>query len=203
MEEIWMSCKLIDNYLEDYIVSNFGRVYNCQKQEDAKIKYSKGFKIIRITKNQKTKVFLVHRLVAGLFLENPLNYRFVIFKDGNKNNCNATNLLWSPTLHNLSEEEQLKHLRKRNVKKVLDRRKRIKEQAVEYKGGSCIICGYNRCISALEFHHLNPIEKDFSISEKYTINWKEIKLELDKCILVCANCHREIEAGLINLEKII
>ena len=64
---------------------------------------------------------------------------------------------------------------------------------VEYKGGKCEICGYDRCITALEFHHLNRGEKDFSISEStYSRSMEDLKKEVDKCILVCANCHREI-----------
>ena len=51
---------------------------------------------------------------------------------------------------------------------------------------------------ALEFHHLDPSQKDFGISSKgYTRSWDKVKEELDKCILVCSNCHREIHSGLI------
>ena len=68
--------------------------------------------------------------------------------------------------------------------------------AVTYKGGKCEKCGYNKCIAALDFHHLNPLEKDFSIGNKgYTRSWENIKKEIDKCILVCANCHREIHSN--------
>jgi len=71
------------------------------------------------------------------------------------------------------------------------RRKR-KKLLVEYKGGKCEICGYNKCIGALEFHHKNPIEKNFGIAKKGTTkSWKKDKKEVDKCILICANCHRE------------
>lgn len=83
----------------------------------------------------------------------------------------------------------------RRVKNVVNWRKRLKVKAVEYKGGKCMYnnCGYNKCISALEFHHLNPNEKDFSLSERGNcVSWEKVKVELDKCILVCANCHREI-----------
>ena len=73
---------------------------------------------------------------------------------------------------------------------------------MEYKGGKCIVCGYNRCITALEFHHLDPSEKDFAIGGK-TIAWDKLKVELDKCVLVCANCHREIGAGLIDINDYI
>lgn len=82
---------------------------------------------------------------------------------------------------------------------VSKRRATLKAMAVEYKGGKCEICGYNKCISALEFHHLNPEEKDFGIStDGNTRSWKRIRPELDKCILVCSNCHREIHYNNIN-----
>ena len=78
---------------------------------------------------------------------------------------------------------------------VRKRRRRIRQMAINYKGGGCEKCGYNRCIDALEFHHNNSSGKDFGISEKgYTRSWIKIKEELDKCILLCANCHREIHA---------
>ena len=74
-------------------------------------------------------------------------------------------------------------------------RKIIKKWAVEYKGGKCCKCGYNKCLDALDLHHLNPTEKDFNLSDRnLSLDWNEITPELDKCILVCANCHREIHA---------
>ncbi|MFA5270914.1 MAG: hypothetical protein WC412_01065 [Candidatus Omnitrophota bacterium] len=80
---------------------------------------------------------------------------------------------------------------------VYKRRKKVKAMAVEYKGGKCEKCGYSRCIDALEFHHCNSNEKDFSISKKgYTRSWQKVKEEIDKCMLVCANCHREIHVQL-------
>lgn len=82
------------------------------------------------------------------------------------------------------------------------RRNNLKQMALQYKGNKCCICGYNKCQSALEFHHLNSEEKEFGIAAKgYTRSWEETKKELDKCILVCANCHREIHSNLINLEN--
>lgn len=71
-------------------------------------------------------------------------------------------------------------------------RDNLKKRAVEYKGGSCQKCGYNKCVAALDFHHLDPNEKDFGIARNgYTRGWEAIKIEIDKCILVCSNCHRE------------
>ena len=90
---------------------------------------------------------------------------------------------------------------KRQIKPARDTsgyRSAIRQKLIEYKGGRCQICGYNRCINALEFHHLNPQEKDFTISGG-TKSFDSLKPEVDKCILVCANCHREIHAGLISL----
>lgn len=85
------------------------------------------------------------------------------------------------------------------IERVTNAKKRQKQKLVDYKGGKCEICGYNKCIEALDFHHLNPNEKDFGLSKKY-ISFKKAKKEVDKCILVCANCHREIHAKL-NSEK--
>jgi len=78
---------------------------------------------------------------------------------------------------------------------VRKRRKKIRQQALEYKGNKCEICGYDKCDDALEFHHIRANGKDFSISDRgYTRSWAKVKEELDKCILVCANCHRELHA---------
>lgn len=90
--------------------------------------------------------------------------------------------------------------KKCRVEAVQRRRDKIKKMAVEYKGGKCCICGYDRCLGALEFHHLDPNEKDFGIGNKgYTRSFQKVKEELDKCICVCSNCHKEIHAGLIKL----
>lgn len=80
-------------------------------------------------------------------------------------------------------------------------RRLIKKWALEYKGYKCQCCGYDKCIEALEFHHINPEEKDFSISDRdIKLSWEQIKEELDKCVLVCSNCHREIHANVRTLE---
>ena len=78
---------------------------------------------------------------------------------------------------------------------VSKRRKNIKIKAVEYKGGKCEVCGYDKYIGALEFHHLDPKKKDFNLSYKgCTRKWETVKKEIDKCALVCSNCHKEIHA---------
>ena len=77
--------------------------------------------------------------------------------------------------------------------KTVKRGRKLKLDCIEYKGGKCQNCGYNKCQAALDFHHRNPEEKDFAICRRYgcrKIN-DRIRKELDKCDLLCANCHRE------------
>ena len=71
-------------------------------------------------------------------------------------------------------------------------RQYLKVKAVEYKGGKCQLCGYSKCIAALEFHHRDPNQKEFSLS-KVIRSFEKMKKELDKCDLLCSNCHREVE----------
>ena len=80
------------------------------------------------------------------------------------------------------------------VEKVTKRRRKLKAMAVGELGGCCMKCGYDKCIDALEFHHNDPKQKEFQIGSGNTMAWDRIKEELKKCILVCANCHREIHA---------
>ena len=74
-------------------------------------------------------------------------------------------------------------------------RQKIKQWALDYKGNKCEICGYNKCTDALDFHHINPKIKKFKLSDRnIPTDWATVQLELDKCILVCANCHRELHS---------
>ena len=83
---------------------------------------------------------------------------------------------------------------------TVERQKRFKQQCIEYKGGKCVSCGYKKCNNVLEFHHLDPSKKEFSIAHARLTSFNdEVKKELDNCALVCANCHREIHAGFLDL----
>ena len=76
---------------------------------------------------------------------------------------------------------------------IAEQRRKIKRQAVEYKGGACQKCGYDKCPAAMVFHHPDSKEKDFGIAAKGNYrSFDKIKPELDKCILLCSNCHLEI-----------
>ena len=80
--------------------------------------------------------------------------------------------------------------------RVSKRRRKIKQMAIEYKGERCLICGYDKCVNALSFHHLNESEKEFGISSLgHTRSWERVKKELDKCVLLCSNCHAEVHSG--------
>jgi hypothetical protein len=83
---------------------------------------------------------------------------------------------------------------------VTKRRQTIKAKAVALLGHRCVICGYDKHPGVLDFHHIDPSTKSFGISSGgLSRSWVKIEAELKKCILVCANCHREIELGLVNL----
>ena len=73
-----------------------------------------------------------------------------------------------------------------------ERVKNYKKQAVDYKGGECVKCGYKKCFASLDFHHLDPKQKDPNWKKMRNWVFDKIKEELDKCILVCRNCHGEI-----------
>lgn len=80
----------------------------------------------------------------------------------------------------------------KNSEKVVRYRIRLKQKLIEYKGGKCIRCGYCKdCPPAYDFHHKDPTKKDFQISGA-CIGLEKMKKEVDKCDLVCRNCHAEI-----------
>lgn len=88
--------------------------------------------------------------------------------------------------------------RKCSVISTVERRRKIKRDLVEIFGGKCVKCGYNKCIASLEFHHLDRKTKKFSIGG-YGVcySFEKMLAEAKKCILVCRNCHGEIENGVI------
>ncbi|MDO8303923.1 MAG: HNH endonuclease signature motif containing protein [Sedimentisphaerales bacterium] len=97
--------------------------------------------------------------------------------------------------------------RKRNKKKDVRAKRNAsrrtwalseKKKAVDYKGGRCMVCGYDKCLAALDFHHVNPKEKEGYGTGALKQHWtfEKNKSEIDKCVLVCVRCHREIHAGV-------
>jgi hypothetical protein len=87
---------------------------------------------------------------------------------------------------------------KRCVGEAVTRRlQKLKRILVEEAGGCCAVCGYDACIINLHFHHVDPTKKSFSISMASGKSIAAYRGEAKKCVLVCANCHGEIEAGVI------
>jgi DNA-binding CsgD family transcriptional regulator len=83
---------------------------------------------------------------------------------------------------------------------VSESRRRIKRILVEEAGGACLICGYHRCIAALEFHHRDRKKKLFALSRKgATRSLEKARAEARKCILLCSNCHVEVENGVTKI----
>ena len=100
------------------------------------------------------------------------------------------------TEHTIRKDSGTFRCKKCVVDSVIKRRKKLRHKAIEYKGGKCQNCGYNKCIDALEFHHIDPSKKEFTIAHVSTPSWDRLKKELDKCILLCSNCHKEEHARL-------
>ena len=76
---------------------------------------------------------------------------------------------------------------------------RYKRMAVDLLGGKCQVCGYNKCLRALDFHHKDPKEKEVTVSTvMHRRSWERIYKEVKKCTLLCCRCHREVHAGLIS-----
>ena len=85
---------------------------------------------------------------------------------------------------------------------VSARRRRVKETLVAEAGGCCALCGYDRYQGALHFHHLDPASKTFALSlSGLTLALDKLRAEAAKCVLLCGNCHAEIEAGVAVLPR--
>lgn len=80
---------------------------------------------------------------------------------------------------------------KTSYERVKSFRKKKKDKCIEFLGGCCSSCGYSKCKAALHIHHLDPVVKEFAISEKQAWGFEAVKQELRKCVLLCANCHAE------------
>jgi hypothetical protein len=81
---------------------------------------------------------------------------------------------------------------------VVRHRRRLKEQLVADAGGRCAVCGYDKRPRALEFHHLDRASKKFALSRKgITLSLERLRAEARKCVLLCSNCHAEVEDGSV------
>ena len=93
-------------------------------------------------------------------------------------------------------------MQKCRAEAVARRRRKVKRILVAEAGGRCALCGYDRCHAALELHHLDPASKSFGIAGKgFTRSIDQLRAEASKCILLCANCHAEVEVGFASVEQ--
>jgi hypothetical protein len=81
---------------------------------------------------------------------------------------------------------------------VKRRRKQVKERLVKLLGGACERCAYSKCLRALSFHHRERLSKEFGLSKHWNRSWARLVQEARKCVLLCSNCHMEIEDELEN-----
>jgi DNA-binding transcriptional ArsR family regulator len=87
---------------------------------------------------------------------------------------------------------------------VVKRRRTVKRTLVEEAGGACALCGYNRSMAALQFHHLQRSTKAFSLSHRgVTLALSAARAEAAKCVLLCSNCHAEVEAGVATVDQVL
>ncbi|HEY4520068.1 MAG TPA: HNH endonuclease signature motif containing protein [Candidatus Paceibacterota bacterium] len=88
------------------------------------------------------------------------------------------------------------------IQAVTKRRRKLKAMVIEYKGGKCIVCGYARYFGAFDLHHTGDSPKSFGLSTRgLTRSWEKTKNEADKCVLLCATCHREVHGGIVKIPK--
>lgn len=166
--------KIIGLYFKGYTYNEIKKKLNC----------SKGTISFHLNKYKNEE-----KLSHQEFIKSILNEKFdskIQFRDKYKNKLSIREFKYLSL--NLFPKEDIKIDRYY----YRNKRKEIKKYAVELKGGKCQICGYNKCLSALEFHHIDPTKKDFAIGQnmKSLLN-DSFKEELNKCILLCSNCHRE------------
>jgi len=87
---------------------------------------------------------------------------------------------------------------------VIRRRRKVKQMLVIESGSRCRICGYDRYSGALEFHHLDPATKSFGLSVRgLTPSIATLRTEVQKCILLCSNCHAEVEGGISSISAVV
>ena len=81
---------------------------------------------------------------------------------------------------------------------------KCKYEYIMKRGGKCECCGYDKNLSALEFHHLNPEEKEFQIDVRMfsNHNLEKLEVELDKCELLCSNCHKERHHPTLTMDNV-
>jgi len=118
-----------------------------------------------------------------------MSERSLRYYRNHKKSEDARSNLWKK-----NNPDKVRSYRLKNQARIKEARIKLKRDCVDYKGGKCAICGYNKTNKALTFHHVDPETKFLDISTMVARGhtWETIKAELDKCVLLCYNCHMEI-----------
>lgn len=155
---------------------------------------------------------------------NPVPNHIVI--DGKKSNCQRRKYCFdcSPFGHHNTRKLEEELIEKGSVVKTCpdcgdkhdqkcqrcfrcyfrSRKKQVREKVDQIVGTECWLCGYNRCRRNLCFHHVDPGTKDFGLTTReLMLKWDRVFAEMQKCVLVCGNCHGEIHEGLITESEVV
>ena len=172
--------------------------------------YDEILKNVEISKDKLKKICRIYGLNGHISRNNKvltnvdineIRDKYLIFNSVRKvskslNYSKSTIIKYCRDLIDLKKNKLRKTTRKEKmVVYVNNFRRKRKKDLILYKGGACQNCGYNKSEWALEFHHINPDEKNFTIGGK-NYSLEIMKKEVDKCILVCSNCHKEIHEEL-------
>jgi 5-methylcytosine-specific restriction endonuclease McrA len=149
----------------------------------------------------------VRRAIVRLGLPQPIDVRRRVVQEAIS--AGVSTLTRECRRHGVTEfaiagSEQRLRCKKCRSEAVARRRKKVKRQLVEEAGGRCVLCGYDRCVEALEFHHRDPAKKSFGLAHRgITRSIAEVRKEAEKCVLLCSNCHSEVERGVTRLPEAI
>lgn len=163
---------------EDFIKNELDKCIllcsNCHKEEHFKIDY----------RQQLEKEF-------NNFNISTFTSKIYTGKNTNLPSCKICDIVLND--ENIASKKHYPICKSCNSKRTIKREKDGKKNAVDYMGGKCSICGYDKCIRALEFHHLDPSKKSKDYNKRFKVwAFERQKKELENCIIVCSNCHREI-----------
>lgn len=170
LDKISKICKIF-NITKLYINFKYVWIENTDNQKKLIEEYYKGKNFTEIA-----KILLIDRKKVSEYLEYLGLYK-----------------INHPKASKQTNQERKKSM----VKHVNNCRRKRRMLLIDYKGSKCQNCNYNNCISALHFHHIDPMKKDFTIGGR-NYSFERMKNEVDKCVLVCSNCHTEIHEELRN-----
>jgi hypothetical protein len=132
---------------------------------------------------------VVYKACSKCKISKPATKEFFYIKRAKLDNLDS----WCKSCHKKYQEKNFESHRIRNK----NYHKKCKKRAIEYLGGQCQCCGFKKAMSVLQFHHRDPAEKEGDFKKIRGMSPEKRKEELDKCDLLCANCHFGFHAGAV------